>query len=63
MIVNKFDFFDIRLYGKLCVNFHYVTVKDTSCTIRLLAKFELLSQASNKTRLNTFFANKRQTWD
>ena len=30
-----------------------VTLKDTSCTIRLLAKFEFLARASNKTRLES----------
>ena len=31
--------------------FHSVAAKDTSCTIRLLAKFELPARASNKIRL------------
>ena len=39
MIMKKI-FLGICLCGKLCVNFHSVAVKDTSCTIRLLAKFE-----------------------
>ena len=34
------------------VNFHSVAVKDISCTIRLLAKFEFPNRASNKIRLN-----------
>ena len=32
-------------------------MKDTSCTISLLAKFELLARASYKTRLNSFGYN------
>ena len=52
MIMKKFDILEVRLSGKLYVNFHSVTVKDKSCTIRLLAKFALPARASNKTRLN-----------
>ena len=32
---KKFDFLEVRLSGKLCVNFHSVAGKDKSCTIRL----------------------------
>ena len=32
------------------MDFHSVAVKDNSCTIRLLAKFEFPARASNKTR-------------
>ena len=31
MVIKKFDFVEVRLSGKLCVNFHSVTVKDKSC--------------------------------
>ena len=48
MVRKKFDFREVCLCGKLCVNFHSVAVKDTSFTIRLLTKFELLVHASNK---------------
>ena len=47
MMMNKFALLEVRLCGKLCV-----AVKDTSCTIRLLAKFEYPARASDKTRLN-----------
>ena len=40
MIGKNLDFSEIRLCGTLCVNIHSVVVKDTSRTIRLLAKFE-----------------------
>ena len=51
---KKFDFLDIFcLCGKSCVDFHSVVVKNTVCTIRLLAKFEFPNRASNKIRLNT----------
>ena len=45
MTRKKFDFL------KLYVNFHCVAVKDTSCTIRLLAKSQLPPRASNDTCL------------
>ena len=51
MIRKKLDFSEVCLCGKLCVKLHSVAVKDMSCTIRLLAKFELSARASNKTRL------------
>ena len=38
-------FLKVHLCGKLCVDFDSVTVKDTSRTIRLLAKFELTARA------------------
>ena len=50
-----FDVLEVRLCGKLCVNFHSVAVKDTSCTIRSLTKFELPARASNTIRLNDIF--------
>ena len=53
MIMKKFDVLEVRLCGKLCVNFHYVAVKDKSYSTRLLAKFEFPARASNKCRLNT----------
>ena len=49
MIRKKFDFPELRLCGKIFVNFRKITVRGTSCTVRHLAKFELLAQASNKT--------------
>ena len=33
MIREKFDSSDVRLCGKLCVNFHSVAVKGTPCTV------------------------------
>ena len=36
-------------------NFYSVAVNDKSCAIRLLAKFEFPTQASNKTRLKCYF--------
>ena len=51
MIRKKFGFLEVRLCGKLCVDFYSVAMKDTLRTIRLLAKFELPTRASNKTRL------------
>ena len=55
MMQKKLDFSGIRLSGKLCANFHSVGVKDTSCTVRRLAKFQLPALASNKTRLNALY--------
>ena len=49
-MMKKFDFLEVRLYGKLCVNVHFVVMKNTSCTIRLLAKLAFLARASNQTR-------------
>ena len=46
------DFSNVRTCGKLCVNFYSVVIKDTSCTIRLLAKAEVPARASNKTGHN-----------
>ena len=43
---EKSDVLEVGLCGKLCVKFHFVPVKDTSCTIRLLVKFELPTRAS-----------------
>ena len=51
-------FLEVGLCGKLNVNFHSVVMKDTTCTVRLLAKFEFPVRASNKTRLNYSY-NKR----
>ena len=52
MIMKKIDFSEVHQCVKLRVNFHPVAVRDdTSCTIRLLAKFEFPARASNKTRL------------
>ena len=36
------------------MSFHSVAVKDTSCTIRVLVKFEFSARASNKSRLMYF---------
>ena len=54
MIMKDVDFLEVRLSGKLCVNFHSVVVKDKSKTIRRLARFEFPARASNKTRLELF---------
>ena len=40
MMRKKSDASDVRLCDKLCVNFHFVAVKNTSCAIRHLAKFK-----------------------
>ena len=53
MIPKKFDFSHVRLRSNLRVDFHSVAVKDTSCTVRLLGKFELPARASNKICLTT----------
>ena len=42
-----------RKFGKLCMNFHSIPVKDTSSSIRLLAKVDLPARASNETRLHS----------
>ena len=47
-----FDFLEVHLSDKLCVKFHNVAVKNKSCTVRLLAKFEIPAQPSNKTCLD-----------
>ena len=54
MMKKNFDFLEVRLCGQLFVNFYSIAVKDTSCAIRLLTKFELPARASNKTRLIKF---------
>ena len=46
---KMFDFLEVRLYDKMCVNFRSFAVKDTSCAVRLLSKFEL---PANKTCLS-----------
>ena len=51
MMRKKFDFSEVGLYGKLYVNFHKVTVKDTTCTIRLLAKLDLPARATDRPRV------------
>ena len=48
MIRKKFDFLEVRLCGKLCVNFYSVAMKNTLCTIRLLAKFDLPTTVCQK---------------
>ena len=40
-------FLKICLCGKLCVNFRCVALKDISCTMVLLAKFELPARAND----------------
>ena len=52
MIREKLDFLEVHLCGKLRVNFHCFAVRDTLCTVKRLAKFDLPARASNKTRLN-----------
>ena len=42
----------------LYVDFHFVTVKNLSSTFRLLVKFELPPQASNKTCPNHCYSTK-----
>ena len=39
MMREKLDFWKFTCEENLCVNFHLIAVKDTSCTINLLAKF------------------------
>ena len=56
MTGKKFDLSEIRPCAKSGVNFYSAPVKDISCTIRLQAKLELLSRASNKSHLNIFIA-------
>ena len=46
MVRENLDSLEVRLCDTLCVNFHSAAVKDTSCTIKLLAKFELPTRAS-----------------
>ena len=41
MTRKKWDFLEVHLGGKLCVKFHNVAMKNTTCAITLLAKFEL----------------------
>ena len=45
MIMKKGHVLEVCLCDKLCVNFHSVALKDTSCMIRLLAKFEFPARA------------------
>ena len=39
MIRKKVRFLEVRQCGQLCANFHSATVKETSYTVRRLAKF------------------------
>ena len=52
MIKKKFDFSEVGLCDKFTVGFYSVATKDTSCSIRIVPKFEPPARASNKTRLN-----------
>ena len=45
MITKKVHILEVCLCDKLCVNFHFVALKDTSCMIRLLAKVEFPARA------------------
>ena len=38
---KQFDFSFAHLCCTLCENFHSVTVKDTSCNVRHMARFEI----------------------
>ena len=39
MVRKRSDFWEVRLFGKLCVNFRSDTVKDTLRAIELFAKY------------------------
>ena len=51
MITTKLDLLEVHLNGKLCLNLYSVAAQDTSCTIRLLAKFEFPAQVLIKLAL------------
>ena len=44
MIIEKFDFLEVCLSGKFCVNFHSVALKGKSYTIRLCRNLNFLHE-------------------